>query len=157
MYDNEYFPPASFYFGLSIGGKEGVDSMWQEVSGLEVESDVEEIIEGGENDHTHRVPGRVKYKNLVLKRGLAPKTSSLVDWCETRFGDGKNLDKAVELKNIIVSLYNEKGEAEPIATWTFDKAYPVKWSISNFNAQENALAVETIEFAYRTFKKTISF
>lgn len=155
MADLDYFPPASFYFAVDIDGSglDGADSKWQEVSGLEVETDVEEIIEGGLNDHTHRVPGRVKYKNLVLKRGLAPKSSSLVSWCDTRFKDG-SIGTTVDLKNISVYLLDEEGNT--VASWTFDKAYPVKWSMSNFNSQENALAIETIEFAYRTFSKNIS-
>lgn len=157
MYDTEFFPPASFYFGVEIDGMggTGTDSKWQEVSGLEVETDVEEIIEGGVNDHTHRVPGRVKYKNLVLKRGLAPGSSKLIAWCDSRFKDGGLLGDKVDLKTITVSLFDEQEKV--VGTWTFDKAYPVKWSISNFNAQENALAIETIEFAYRTFEKKISF
>ncbi|MCB9233186.1 MAG: phage tail protein [Bacteroidia bacterium] len=154
MYDNDYFPPASFYFGVEIDGMGSgtVDSMFQEVSGIEVESDVEEINEGGLNDHTHRVPGRIKYKNLVLKRGLAPESSKLAAWCHKRFDDSGQLSSPVELKKITVTLFDEK--ENPVTTWSFDKAYPVKWSVSNFNAQENALAIETVEFAYRTFSKS---
>ena len=48
-------------------------------------------------------------------------------------------------------LLNE--EHEPLATWNFLRAYPVKWSLSDFKAQENALAVESLELAYSRFRK----
>ena len=48
-------------------------------------------------------------------------------------------------------LLNENHE--PLEAWNFVKAYPVKWSISNFNAQGNELVVETIELAYQYFTR----
>jgi phage tail-like protein len=48
-----------------------------------------------------------------------------------------------------VSLLDEQGSV--LTMWEFTRALPVKWSISNFNAQENALVLETLEFSYQTF------
>ena len=144
-----FFPPAAFYFDVEIPGGGSLDGSFQEVSGIEVESDVEEINEGGQNDFVHRVPGRNKYKNLVLKRGLLYKGSGLTKWCKKRFDESLNLSGRVGVKDITVHLNNEKGD--PIFTWTFHRAYPVKWSIGGFNSQENAVSVETIEFAFSHF------
>jgi phage tail-like protein len=41
---------------------------FRSVSGISVEIEVVEFREGGSND-VHKIPGRVKYPNLVLKQG----------------------------------------------------------------------------------------
>ena len=51
----------------------------------------------------------------------------------------------------MVTLLNE--EHLPLARWDFQRAYPVKWSLSDFKAQENALAIESLELAYQMFRK----
>jgi phage tail-like protein len=43
---------------------------------------------------------------------------------------------------------------EPMVTWNFIKAWPVKWVISDFKATENAIAIETIELAYQYFRRS---
>jgi phage tail-like protein len=46
---------------------------------------------------------------------------------------------------------NEKGQLT--ISWAFINAYPVKWSVSELNAMENSIAMETLEFAYSYFQK----
>ena len=46
------------------------DGGFQEVTGLEVELDVQEYEEGGRNDGDVRRVGRAKYQPLVCKRGM---------------------------------------------------------------------------------------
>src|SRR5207248_325724 len=58
-----------------------------EVSGLSVSIDVEELAEGGQNQYTHKLPGRMKWPNLVLKRGIT-ETDNLFQWFATSSGDG---------------------------------------------------------------------
>jgi phage tail-like protein len=48
-----------------------------------------------------------------------------------------------------VQLLNEKHEA--IKRWEIIDAWPKKWSISDFNAQENGIVVETLDLAYKYF------
>ncbi len=54
-------------------------------------------------------------------------------------------------KDVTVSLLDEKHA--PLAAWSFVGAYPVKWSTSAFNAQQNTLAIETLELAHQRFRK----
>ncbi|RMG75955.1 MAG: phage tail protein [Bacteroidetes bacterium] len=147
---NETFPIAGFNFAVTVGGaSSGHDSEFQEVSGLEVEMEVEEIAEGGVNTHKHRVPGRTKYRNLVLKRGLIKESSELASWCSrTLQGD---LNAPIELRDIIVELRDEKQQA--VMSWSFVKAYPIKWNVSNFNAEQNGIVTETLEFVFQSFRK----
>ncbi len=142
------YPPVGFHFKVEfrLDGVVDGDSRFQEVSGLTSELGIEEVNEGGENRFSHRLPTRAKYGNLVLKRGLL-KDSRLIKW----FRDAVE-DFEFEPADVLVTLLNE--EHEPLMGWNFVNAWPVKWVVSDFKAQENALVVETIELAYNYFKRT---
>ncbi|NOZ26265.1 MAG: phage tail protein [Nitrospirae bacterium] len=145
---NNSYPPVGFHFKVEfrLDGVVDGDSRFQEVSGLTAELGIEEVNEGGENRFSHRLPTRAKYGNLVLKRGLL-KDSRLIKW----FRDAVE-DFEFEPADVLVTLLNE--EHEPLMGWNFVNAWPVKWVVSDFKAQENALVVETIELAYNYFKRT---
>ncbi|MCC2545353.1 phage tail protein [Hymenobacter sp. BT175] len=144
------YPPVGFYFRVSFGaGGASVDNAFQEVSGLTMELETTSIPEGGQNLYKHRVPTVGKYSNLVLKRGLVAEGSDLARWCSSTVG--ADFSAPIVPRQVLVSLLNEDGN--PLASWSFDNAWPVKWSISDFKAQENALAIETLELAYSRFQK----
>ena len=56
-------------------------------------------------------------------------------------------------KAVVVSLADAEGD--PVASWSIDRAYPVKWSVGGFDAMKNELAIETMEFAYHSLKRTL--
>lgn len=144
-----YYPPVSFYFSVSISGETGPnEASFKEVSGIGIEMHTEEIVEGGLNDFRHPLPSTAKYSNLELKWGLLAKDSPLAQWCIATLEGG--LNNAIRTNNIMVSLLNES--AEPIRTWTFANAWPVKWDVDNFNSKNNEIIVERIEFAYNSVK-----
>lgn len=122
------------------------DTRFQEVTGLAAELGVEEVVEGGENRFSHRLPSRARYSNLVLKRGLLT-DSKLIDWCRDAI---ENFEFRPSTVN--VTLLNENHE--PLAeTLSFIRAWPVKWAVSDYKAQENAIVVETMELAYNYFSR----
>jgi phage tail-like protein len=55
-------------------------------------------------------------------------------------------NRKVEPAQINVSLLNENHD--PLKTWKVFRAWPRKWQVSDFNAQENAVVVETLELSY---------
>jgi len=137
-----YYPPLGFHFKVEIAGIDG-EFEFQSVSGLSVELEVEQIAEGGENRFKHKLPVRSKYPNLILKRGTKV-NSELISWCRNAF------DNLIIIpKDIVISLLNE--EHEPLITWNIVHAYPVKWTTSDFNAEESKIVIETIELAYNYF------
>ncbi|SRX73500.1 phage tail protein [Aequorivita antarctica] len=143
------FAPVAFYFQLSLSDvSANEDAAFKEVSGISMEMGVEEIAEGGNNMFKHRVPTSVKFSNLVLKRGLVPKDSEIITWCNKTLGG--NLDDLVETKTIIVKLLDENGN--PIKSWSFVNAWTVKWAVSDLNSGSNELIIESLEFAYSYFK-----
>ena len=140
-----YNLPVSFHFNVNIGGDTKDDIRFQEVNGLTAEISVEELVVGGENMFTYRLPVKAKYNNIILKRGML-KNSKLIDWFRNAVEHFQ-----FEPRDIKINLLNEKNE--PVAFWKVIQAYPVKWVISDFKASENALVIETIELAYQYFQR----
>jgi len=144
------YPPAGFHFLVRFEGLEkkfsGVSDIgFQSVSGINAEIGVEEYAEGGENRFKHKLPNPVTYPNLVLKRGML-KGSQMMKW----FKDSVE-SFSFEAYDLTVMLLNS--EHEQLQAWSFINAWPVKWSISDFNAEENSLVIESIEFAYQYFRR----
>jgi len=141
----EYYPPVAFHFKVEfLGiGTQDIDTKFQSVSGLHVELETEEIKEGGENRFKHHLPLGAKYNNIVLNRGLAI-DSGLIDWCMDAF-ENFNFQPA----DLLIKLLNENHE--PLKTWSINHAIPVKWSVSDFNAEENAIAIESLELKIHYF------
>lgn len=149
---SDYYPPWGFYYQVKFGDiqsgdiKNKNDVRFQTVSGLSVEYDVEEYKEGGENRFVHKLPVRTKYADLVLKRGMLT-DSEVIKWFLNAFRD-----RVFEPKEVSVILMNEK--SEPLRTWNVSHAVPRKWVVSDLNANENSVVIETMELSYRYFTVT---
>jgi phage tail-like protein len=140
------YPPTGFHFRVVFSGigDEDIDSRFQSVSGLSMEMETESKKEGGENRYEHILPVRAKFAPLVLKRGLIKNSALLKEWCNNAF---LSLDfKPVDLT---ITLLNE--EHTPLITWSVKHAFPKKWSLTDLNAEQNALAIETFELNYHYF------
>ena len=139
-----YYPPVGFHFKVEFSGiGNDNDCRFQSVSGLNVEYDTESFKEGGENRFEHKLPNRTKYPDLSLKRGMLT-DSEVIKWCLKAFQQ-----REFKPADVYVTLLNEKHSG--IKTWHFRKAWPRKWSVSDFNAQENSIVVETLDLSYAYF------
>ena len=139
----EHYPPPGFHFKVTfeLDGVEENDFRFQEVSGLSAEVAVETLQEGGENRFSHRLPGRTKFPNLMLKRGFVA-SSRLIDWF-------RNAVESLEIKPVDMAVTLLDEAHEELTTWSFVRAWPLKWSFSNLNAQNNSLMIETVELSYQ--------
>lgn len=140
-----YYPPVGFHFKvefINVGNDN--DVRFQSVGGLNMEFDVENIKEGGQNLFEHKLPARSKFSDLTLKRGLLL-DSSLISWVKNAL-----YDREFKPANLNISLLNNKHE--PLVTWQVFNAWPRKWNISDLNATENGIMVETLEISYNYFK-----
>lgn len=146
---DDWFPPASFHFEVRIAGAAGIQGKFQEVSGLDVELEIERIKEAGNNAYEQPVPGRTKYNNLVLKRGFVPAGAGLYGWVSSTMQSG--LNTKVSPRTIIVTLLSTT-DSTPLMSWNFANAYPVKWSVGGFNAMDSSIVIETLEFTYQEWK-----
>ncbi|MBD3421970.1 MAG: phage tail protein [Chitinivibrionales bacterium] len=149
-----YYPPVGFHFRVEFGflAQESTDTLFQEVSGMSMSLGTEDYNEGGENRFAHRMPTMAKFSNLTLKRGLLA-DSQLITWIEhavtnIEAGDEDNLKPTT----VNVTLLNEK--SEPVAdTYSFVRAWPVKWAVSDFKSTDNSIVVETLELSYNYFSR----
>ena len=141
-------PPVGFHFAavFFICGviPNPLDIRFKKISGLSSSIETITIKEGGENLFTHRLPDRVSYGNLTLERGMAVGSLLTIEFniamSSLKLNPG----------NVLVALLND--ESIPIAGWLFYKTYPVKWSVSEFDASNNSLVIETMELAYTRFQ-----
>jgi phage tail-like protein len=122
---------------LIVGG-------FSEVSGLQTETETEEYREGGVNEYVHKLPKVTKHPNITLKRGITD-SDALWSWHQDVI-NGK-----IERKKGRIVLLDSEGNEK--WHWTFEKAYPVKWTGPDFKADSNAVAFETLELVHTGIKK----
>ncbi|AEV83115.1 hypothetical protein ACWT_2096 [Actinoplanes sp. SE50] len=140
-------PPWTGRFVLSVDGLE--IGTFVEVGGLSVTIEVEEITEGGQNQHTHKLPGRMKWPNLVLKRGLT-NAGNLFGWFTSCSGEGfTRKGNQLDVRNGEVAIRDGRGRA--VQTWRFTDAYPVRWTGPRLAATSRDLAVEELEVCHSGF------
>src|SRR5881392_1988538 len=133
-----YYPPVGFHFRVEfVGIGNDNDIRFQSVGGLNVEYDLESFKEGGENRFEHKLPVRTKFPDLSLKRGMLT-DSKVINWCVDALQN-----RSIQPVQIHVTLLNEQHEA--LRTWSVFNAWPRKWQVADFNAQENSVVVETLE------------
>lgn len=139
------------YAGQFLFEVDGVEiGTFTEVSGLELDVGVEELEEGGQNQFVHKLPGRITWPNLVLKRGMT-KGDELFAWVQKSSGDGfAGQGSKVERKSAAVTLVDDKGTR--LRAWELDGAFPVRWRGPSFAATSTDLAAEELEIAHHGFR-----
>lgn len=132
------YPLPKFHFLVQWGGsKVG----FTEVTGLDFQVEPIEYREGSSPEyHKVKMPGMHKYSNITLKRGTFSGDVEFYTWMKTI-----SLN-TVERRDITISLLNE--EHEPVVTWGIKNAFPIKVQASDFKADGNEVAVETLELAH---------
>ncbi|ABU58891.1 MULTISPECIES: phage tail protein [Roseiflexus] len=131
----EAYPSYRFYVEIA-----GVPhAVFTEVSGLQVETEITEYEEGGNNDFVHRLPGRTKIGNITLKRGMTS-SNELLQWF-LKIARG-----SIDRRNVTVIMYDSAGKE--LFRWNFIEAYPIKWTGPQFTAASTEAAVETLELTH---------
>ena len=122
---------------------------FMEITGLEVEVGVESIEEGGENGYVHKLPGRMTWPNLVLKRGIT-QNDSLLKWLNKSSGEGFSGEgNKLKRSSAAITLIGPSGTR--LRAWNFDGAFPIKWRGPTFAAGSTEMAVEELEIAHHGF------
>ncbi|MEA2587071.1 MAG: hypothetical protein QOF33_5156 [Thermomicrobiales bacterium] len=137
-------PLQSGRFLVEIGAE--VVANFQECTGLTVEVEVQEYVEGGNNEFIHKLPGRMKYTNITLKRGISD-NPQFATW-RPRVEGGKI---SVQPKNLSIILFDHAGQT--VKTWEVAEAYPVKWTGPDMRASSMDVAIETLELAHRGWRE----
>ncbi len=137
--DVDAFPSCRFY--VEVG--DSAQAVFTEVSGLQIDIELTDYQEGGNNDYVHRLPGHTKASNVTFKRGLARSDQFLKWLLDVSRGQ-------ITRRNVSVVLYDTAGAR--LRRWTLQDAYPVKWVGPSLAAASNAVAVETLELAHGGLK-----
>lgn len=136
-------PYGTYNFLVEI---EGITrAAFQEASGFDSSIEVEEHREGGENITTRKLPGMVKYSNIVLKWGLVD-DHDLEDWYQ-QWASG---DPAAKRQSGSIVLLDRQGQEKK--RWNFINAWPAKLTWPSFNAENSDLAIMTLELAHEGLK-----
>jgi phage tail-like protein len=115
---------------------EGIQqAAFAECSGLGSEIEVVEYREGGEGSPVRKMPGRVRYPDIVLKWGITD-SRELYDW-HLRIING-TLDR----RDGSVVLRDDQGNDK--VRWNFFGAWPSKWEGPTLNARGNEVAFEAL-------------
>jgi len=138
-------PLQSGRFLVEIGSE--VVANFQECTGLTMEVEIQEYVEGGSNEFVYKLPGRVKYTNITLKRGVTDNTQ-FANW-RPKIEGGKI---TVERKNISIILFSHSGET--VKTWEVTEAFPVKWTGPEMRASSMDVAIESLELAHEGWQES---
>lgn len=132
--------PVSRYH-VRISGIE--NAVFSEVSGLQLETELFEYQEGGNNGFVYKLPTITKAGNITLKRGVAVDNELLKWYMKVASG-------IMDLREVSISMYSTKSlkEQKPIITWTFSDAFPCKWVGPQLAAGTDTVAIETVEIAH---------
>ena len=137
--DNPY---ANFNFVVEIDGVESAGFSEVDLPAGEIE--VIEYREGADRvSSARKLPGRAKYANVVLKRGVAGRLELFEWWKSVR-------DGVLDRRNVAIVLLDES--RNPVQRWLLQSAWPAKVDYSRLEGLGNEIAIETLELAHEGFE-----
>jgi phage tail-like protein len=138
-------PLVSFQYKIDVGGT--ITGYFTECSGLGSETElVEHKIQEGGVDIIQMLPGRLKWEQIKLKRGITDQLD-FWDWRKL-VEDGKMSDARMN-----GSIFMLDQEGKEIAQWDFENGWPVKVSGPDLKADSNAFGVEEISIVHEGIKR----
>lgn len=143
---NQQDPLVSSWFGVEFQGQ--VVGAFRECTGLGSENEVVEYKASGQKGEyvIKKVPGRLKWNNITLKRGI---TDSMDMWQWRKLIEQGQVDQA--RKNGTITMYNQQGSA--VAKWNFINAWPSKLTGPSANAGNNEVAIEELELTHEGYER----
>lgn len=139
--------PRNRPFSFTVEFDGAVHATFQEVTGLEAEFTIEEILEGGENRFTFRLPSapQPSAMPITLRRGFAH-SQEFLDWLLQAVGKGPT----VQLKNLSIFMMDVTDQ-ERVAGWYVSDAWPSQLERPSPKMSDIGVAVETLTFSYNYF------
>ncbi|MDZ4764662.1 MAG: phage tail protein [Chloroflexota bacterium] len=141
-------PIVSYNFSLDLGGK--ATGYFTEVTGLGSETEVTEhkITAQGDKEAVRKIPGRLKWGDITLKRGLTG-SMDIWEWRKT-VEDGK-VDQA--RVNGSIMMYDNIGNL--VAQWDFVSAWPSKLSGPSLNTDSSAVGIEEVTIVHEGISRVL--
>lgn len=135
-------------FLLEVDGVE--IGMFATVTGLQVSVQTEDLVEGGQNGFTRKLPSRMEWPNIVLSRGLI-QSDNLFDWLSKTSGEGFAAagNKLQRCTGAITALASDGSR---LRAWNLSGCFPVRWKGPEFNVTSNDALSEELEIAHEGFR-----
>lgn len=132
------YPLSGFHFIVEWGGNR---VGFLEVTGLTASTTPLEYREGdSKSASVIKIPGKISYTNIVLKRGLMAGDNDFYIWfCSLQSNN-------VERRDITIQLLDEAHQ--PVIVWRIKNAFPVRISYSGLHALNDSVAVEELEICH---------
>lgn len=127
------------FYAVEIDGIE--TAKFRSCEGLEIETYIYEVEEGGLNTTTHKFVGRTRYPNLILEHGVTD-GNELYEWYENTV----LTENEIERKDGSIVMYNSGGDE--IKRWNFFRALPCRWIGPKVGPNVEGIAVEKIEITH---------
>jgi phage tail-like protein len=138
-------PLVGFQFELDTGN--AVTGYFAEVGGIGSESDVvDQKVTAKGKPYIQKMPGRLKWTDVTLKRGI---TDNMEIWAWRKMVEDGDLKSA--RKNCTVTMYDAAGGAA--AQWTFDNAWPSKVTGPSIKADSNEFGVEEVVIVHEGMRR----
>ncbi|UFH59976.1 phage tail protein [Sulfurovum mangrovi] len=137
-------PYKGFRFLVEIEGI--VQAGFAEVTIPDSAQDPVEYREGSDLPTVRKIPGLIKYGNVVLKWG----TTDSLELYEWRYQVESGLVASAR-KNMAVIVLDEEGQMA--ARWEFREAWPTKYDAPDLKASGNEIAIETLEIAHEGMRR----
>jgi phage tail-like protein len=131
-----------YLVNLGTGDPQSPQAGFSEIILPDTSIDVIEYRTGNDRDASARkLPGRVKYGNVTLKRGVIG-SLDLYEWLDQIRNGDRNA-----FRNVTIQLQSED-RTEIVLTWKFKKAWPVRYSFSPLLAKGKEVLIESLELAF---------
>ena len=126
---------------MGTGDSSGPRAAFSEVILPPATIDVIEYRGGNDKESgSRKIPGRVHYGNLVLKRGVIGSLDLYQWWNDVRNG---NVNSA---RNVTIQLQNED-HSEVVMSWRFFRTWPVRYQFSPLEGEGKDTLIEILELA----------
>ena len=113
---------------------------FQSATGLGASLDLTPYSEGGRNDYVHQLPLRHSWDRITLSRGIAY-DATLFAWYEAGLTGSLGARR-----DGVIAMQTAAGQVAML--WSFTGGIAVGWKGPSFNAEENRLAIESLEIAH---------
>jgi phage tail-like protein len=134
-------PLVGFHFSVEVQGV--VTGYFTECTGLGSEHEVIEhnvVTEKGQ-EVVMKIPGRLKWENIVLKRGITS-NMDIWDW-RKQVEDGQVADARHDGS---ITMFDQ--ELNPVARWEFKRGWPLKVTGPQPKSDSNEIGVEELTIAH---------
>jgi phage tail-like protein len=139
-------PLVSGWFGIEFQGQ--VSGAFRECTGLGSENEVVESKASGPKGEfvLKKIPGRMKYNNITLKRGI---TDAMDMWKWRKLVEEGKITEARKNGSIVMFSSDNK----EMARWNLVNAWPSKLTGPAANATNNEIGIEELEIVHEGYER----